>query len=313
MEDSKSPPRVGGAITGLVTPFEDGALDRVGLMALVERQILGGVDGLVVCGTTGEGPVLTDDERARIIAASVEIAEGKVPVIAASGTNSTETTIEETRQAQVLGANAALVTVPYYSKPSQDGIVRHFQTVADSTEIPLIVHNLPSHTAVDLAPATIERLGSIPGIIGIADGSGDTCRITTWRPRLPEGVALFSTHDATAMAFILAGGQGAIGAASNVVPRLFSAMLHAAIAGNLSAALVLHERLQPLFRALCCESEPASVKHALHLLRDTSAEVRLPLVEVEAGTQSAIAEALAPIQAECGNGKAQVPAFRPDL
>ncbi len=299
MEATRSPPRIGGAITALVTPFENGRLDRVSLMALVEWQIRSGIDGLVVCGPTGEGPVLTAAERAEIIATCVEIAEGKIPVIAATGTNDTVTTIKETRQARDLGADAALVTLPYYSKPSQKGIIRHFEMLAAAVNMPLIVHNLPSHTAIDLAPATLQRLTEIPQIIGLADGTGDIGRIAAWRQALPEGSVLFSAHDATSLAFTLCGGQGIISAASNVAPRLVSALQHAAGAGNLPAASILLRRLQPLFRALARESEPAAIKHALALLHKANAEVRLPLVDVEAETDAVIRAALDELQAGC--------------
>jgi 4-hydroxy-tetrahydrodipicolinate synthase len=293
------PPRISGAITTLVTPFDNGALDRVSLMALVEWQIRSGVDGLVACGLTGEGPVLTEAERAEIIATCVEISEGKVPVIAATGTNDTATTIEETRQAKALGATAALVTLPYYSKPGQKSVIQHFEMLSAAVDIPIIVHNLPSHTAIDLASTTVARLGAIPGIIGIADGTGNIERVTEWRHLLPSGSALFSTHDATSLAFTLAGGQGVISSAANVAPRLVSAMQHAAGAGNLPAASVLLDRLHPLFRALNRESEPATIKRALAILEKSKPEVRLPLVCVESDTEIAINDALEVLQAGC--------------
>ncbi|WP_244598382.1 4-hydroxy-tetrahydrodipicolinate synthase [Rhizobium tubonense] len=284
--------RIGGAMTSLVTPFKDGVLDHVALMAHVEWQILNGIDGLVACSIAGEGAVLTMDERTKVIATCVEVAEGKVPVIATSGTNCTATTIEETRQAAALGADAALVTLPYYSKPTQKGVIHHFERLAASTDLPLIVHNLPSYTAIDLAPATLDSLAAIPSIIGIADGTGDIGRISAWRSQLPERISLFSAHDPTASTAALSGAQGAISAVANVAPRLFSAMQHAAAAGNLSAVFALSERLLPLFQALSLESQPATVKQALHILRDMSSDVRLPLVGVDPATDAMIREAL---------------------
>jgi 4-hydroxy-tetrahydrodipicolinate synthase len=299
--ESRRAPRIGGAITALVTPFRDGGLDRLSLMALVERQIRAGVDGIVACGVTGEGPTLTEAERAEIIATCVEIAEGKIPVIAATGTNDTATTIDETRQARELGAAAALVTPPYYSKPTQKGVIQHFEMLADAVDIPVIIHNLPSHTAVDLAAATLARLSAIPHIIGIADGTGDIGRATEWRALLPAGTALLSTHDATSLSCPLAGGQGVISAAANIAPRLVCALQHAAGAGNFPAASILQERLRPLFQLLTRESEPVVIKHALALLGKAGADVRLPLVGVESNAD--IRETLDALQAACNGSQ----------
>jgi 4-hydroxy-tetrahydrodipicolinate synthase len=288
--------RVGGAITALVTPFRDGAIDTVGLMAHVEWQLLNSVDGLLACSLIGEGPVLTETERARTIDICVELAGGQVPVVVATGTNDTATTIEETRQAQKLGADAAFVTLPYYSKPSQKGLVHHFQRLADSTDLPLIIHNLPAHTAIDLMPATIARLAEIPTIIGIADGSGDVGRVGAWRPLLPERIGLYTTHDATALAFTIAGGRGVFSSAANIVPRLFHSMQLSAGCDHVATARLIDDRLRSLFKALACETEPATVKHALSLLKGMSPEVRLPLTGVEAETDAAIQVAVASLQ-----------------
>jgi 4-hydroxy-tetrahydrodipicolinate synthase len=299
MEGGRPPGRIGGTMTALVTPFADDMVDAVALAAHVEWQILNGVDGLVACGITGEGAVLTMAERTRVISTCTRTAAGKVPVISASGTNCTATTIWETRQAAALGADAALVTLPYYSKPTQKGIVNHFELLAASTDLPLILHNQPSHTAADLTPATLQLLASIPSIVAIADGTGDISRIAGWRTLLPDRIALFSTHDPTASASTLAGTQGAISSAANVTPRLFSAMQHAAAAGNLAAMSALDTRLRPLFQALSSESEPAAVKHALHILRGMHSDVRLPLVGVDLATGLLIQEALESIQNGC--------------
>jgi 4-hydroxy-tetrahydrodipicolinate synthase len=299
MEGSRPASRIGGTMTALITPFADDLVDAVALAAHVEWQILNGVDGLVACGITGEGAVLTMAERSRVISTCIGAAAKKVPVIAASGTNCTATTIWETRQAAALGADAALVTLPYYSKPTQKGIVNHFELLAASTDLPLIVYNQPSHTAADLTPATLQSLASIPSIIAIADGTGDISRIAGWRRLLPDRIALFSTHDPTASAATLAGTQGAISSAANVTPRLFSAMLHAVAAGNLAAMSALDTRLRPLFQALPSESEPAAVKHALHILRGMRSDVRLPLVGVDLATDLLIREALVSVQGGC--------------
>lgn len=290
--------RIGGAITALVTPFRDGALDTVNLMAHVEWQLLSGVDGLLACSLTGEGPTLTEAERARIIEICVELSEGRTPVIVATGTNDTATTIEETLQAQILGADIAFVTVPYYSKPTQKGILHHFEQVASHTDLPLIVHNQPSHTAIDLAPATIAQLAEIRGIVGIADGSGDISRLDLWRPLLPDWFGLYATSDTSALAFTIAGGHGCFSSAANVVPRLFHSMQHSAACRHFSAARSIDERLRPVFEALSRESEPAAVKHALSLMKSFNPDVRLPLVGVAAETASGIRAAITPFKLE---------------
>lgn len=294
--------RIGGAITALVTPFHDDAFDSVALMAHVEWQLLSGIDGLLVCSLTGEGPTLTEAERIRAIEICIELSEDKVPVIVATGTNDTATTIKETMQAQRLGADAAPVTVPYYSKPTQKGVRHHFAQLAAQTELPIIVHNQPSHTAIDLAPATVAQLAEIPGIIGIADGSSDISRVDLWRPLLPERFGLFTSNDASALGFKAAGGHGCFSGAANIVPRLFQSMQHSAACGNVSAALSIDERLQPLFSALARESEPATIKHALSLARDINADVRLPLVGVTSETAVAIQAAITPFQLD-GSGR----------
>ena len=294
--------RVGGAITALVAPFRDGVFDGVDMMAHIEWQLLSGINGLLVCSLTGEGPTLTETERIRAIEICIELSEDKVPVIVATGTNDTKTTLEETIQAQRLGADAAFVTVPYYSKPTQKGIIHHFEQLAARTELPIIIHNQPSHTAVDLAPTTVARLAEIRGIIGIAEDGCDISRIDLWRHLLPEGFGLFTSNDANALGFTAAGGHGCFSSAANIVPRLFRSMQYSAACGNVSAARSIDERLQPLFSALARESEPATIKHALSLARDIEAEVRLPLVGVGTETAAAIQAAIAPFQLD-GSGR----------
>lgn len=302
--------RPGGTITALVTPFRDGLLDDVGLMAHVEWQLLSGVDGLLACSLTGEGPTLTTNERARIISICVELAEGQVPVIVASGTNDTATTIEKTRQAQNLGADAALVTLPYYSRPSQKGILQHFERLADSTDLPLIVHNHPARTAVGLAPATVARLAEIPSVIGIADGSGDIRGISEWRSLLPERIGLYAADDRATLALMIAGCRGSFSSAANIVPRLVRAMQLSAGCDQTAAARQIDDRLRPLFQALARESEPATVKQALTFLRGMSPDVRLPLTQVASETRQALQAAIAPLVPAPQARMPSLPTFR---
>jgi len=287
-------PRLAGAITALVTPFCRGRVDRSALRALVEWQILSGVDGLAVCSVVGEGPTLSPEECTEVIDLSVRSAAGRVPVIAATGTNSTKSTIALTRQAEALGAAAALVTVPYYSKPGQKGIVHHFEQVAEAGGLPVIVDNAPAQTASDLSTETLGRLAAISGIFGIRDATGDIARFAGLSPFLRQRFRFFSGHDPSTLAFTVAGGHGMISPGANVLPRLFTSMQQAARAGNLSAALSLQDQLLPLITALGPEGDPARIKHALRLIRELDAELRLPLVAVEPEMRFAIGKALAP-------------------
>ncbi|WP_454849119.1 4-hydroxy-tetrahydrodipicolinate synthase [Rhizobium binxianense] len=290
--------RLGGAITALATPFRNGRIDGPAFEALAEWQILSGVDGLAVATVTGEGPTLSPKERASLIEAAVRVAAGRVPILAATGTNATESTIVLTRAAAACGAAAALVTVPYYSKPGRKGIVHHFEQVGDAAGLPLIVENAPGRTASDLTAETLGRLTAIPAVVGICDATGNIGRFAGLQPFLRQRFRFLSGHDGTALAFGIAGGSGVISPAANVLPRLFASMQQAAQAGNLPAALALRDRLLPLVRALGPEGDPAHIKYALHLLRGISPELRLPLVRPEPEERLAIGEALAPFHCQ---------------
>ncbi|TAV73369.1 4-hydroxy-tetrahydrodipicolinate synthase [Rhizobium leguminosarum] len=297
-------PRLGGAITALVTPFRRDGLDRPALRALAEWQILSGVDGLTVCSTTGEGPTLSPQERGEVIDLVIRSATGRVPVIAATGTNSTESTIVLTREAEALGAAAALVTVPYYSKPGQKGIIHHFEQVAAASRLPVIIDHAPAQTASDLSTETLGRLAAIPGIFGICDATGDIARFAGLSPFLRQRFRFFSGHDPSALAFTIAGGDGVISPGANVLPKLFTSMQQAARAGNLSAARSLQDRLLPLISALGPEGDAARIKHALRLMRSLEGELRLPLVAAEPEMRFAIGKALAPFLDESCAGMA---------
>ncbi|WVT72738.1 4-hydroxy-tetrahydrodipicolinate synthase [Sinorhizobium chiapasense] len=287
--------RLEGAITALITPFRDGKIDIIGLMSLVEWQIRHGISGIVACGTTGEAPTLSRAERAVVIERCVEVAERKVPVIAGTGTNSTETTIALTAEAKALGADGALIVAPYYSKPSQEGLYRHFEAVAKAVDLPVIVYNIPSRTGVDLMPRTLERLAELPGIVGIKDATGDIGRILSLPAALKSRLHPFSGRDQTALPFNLCGGHGTISVAANVVPRLVVAMHQAITTGNAGAALAIHERLRPLLVALERETNPGPIKYALHLVRALRPDVRLPLTPVAPETAAEIRAALEPL------------------
>ncbi|WP_332688228.1 4-hydroxy-tetrahydrodipicolinate synthase [Devosia sp.] len=284
--------RLSGALSALVTPFRNGEVDLKSLAALIEWQVGEGINGLVPCGTTGEAPTLSWHERIAIIRCCVTIAAGHVPVIAGTGTNSTESTVAYTAAARDFRADAALIVTPYYNKPTQAGIVRHFETIAAKVDIPVIVYNVPARTGIDLTPATIELLAAIPNIVGFKDASGDLARQMTLAQKFGNRFIWLSGHDATAFGFNTMGGSGTISVVANVAPRLCVAMHDACRSGDPHRAREIHNRLRPLIAALELETNPVPVKHALHLMGKMSSDVRLPLVEVEPGTASAIRDAL---------------------
>lgn len=284
-------PSVRGTTSSLVTPFKNGELDRIGLMSLIEWQVLQGVDAVAVCSLAGEAPTLSFEERAQVIDICVEICDGQVPVVAGTGSNSTQTTIALTQQANDCGADIALVAVPYYNKPTQEGVIRHFEMIARSVDMPILIHNSPVNQGIDLAPATLVRLASIGSVIGVVDSSGDLSRMVHYRKLSNDFLAL-SGDDRTATAFCLAGGHGAFSSVANVLPRQTSALFHAALGGNTQAALVIDERLQPVLSALAGNENPATLKAALNVVFGLSPQVRLPMVQPEYEAVEAIKAAL---------------------
>ncbi|MBB3399429.1 MULTISPECIES: 4-hydroxy-tetrahydrodipicolinate synthase [unclassified Rhizobium] len=282
-----------GAITSLVTPFRSDLVDQRGLELLVDRQVLGGVDGLLVCDPTGEGTSLSEDERDAVVRTAVAAARNRVPVIAATGTNSTSTTIEQTLHAAELGAAAALVTVPYYSKPGQRGIVHHFEEVATRTKVPIIVDVDPNRTASPLGLSALTELANMPNIVGLKHCDGDIASFAAMPPGLKHRFIQYGGHDLTALAFLIAGGSSVISRTSNITPQLVSSMQKAASGQNICAALLIQKRLAPLVAAIGDSGAP-TIKHALSLMTGCSADVRLPLVPAEPEECHAIAAALAP-------------------
>lgn len=281
-----------GVMTALITPFQNGTVNYDALAALAEWQIQSGINGLVPCGTTGEAPTLAWDERLKIIKTCVRISNGRVPVIAGTGTNSTELTIAHTSSAQACGADAVLIVTPYYNKPSQEGIVQHFEAIAQSTKLPIIVYNVPSRTGVDLTMCTLDRLAQIPAIIGIKDATGDVKSSEYIRTIFGDRFILLSGHDETASSFNLLGGDGMISVISNVLPHVFVAMHDACRNGDWSTARYIQQRLQHVFQAFNLETNPCPVKYALKHRCGISEEVRLPLVPVSVETAGAIRAAL---------------------
>lgn len=284
-----------GAICDVVTPFDGGRLDEASFADLVEWQVASGISGLLVSAPAGESWALSDSERAKLIRLAVAIAGARVPVIAGTGTNCTETTIARTAEAKNLGATAAYIVMPYYNKPAQEGIFRHYEAIANSVDLPLIIGVAPQRTAVDLAPRTLERLAGLSSVLGIADAAGDVARLVAIPSALRQRFAFYSACDLTALPFIIAGGRGVFSSAANLVPRLTVALHQALATMNLQSAQHLQERLSPLFQALEREPAPAAIKYGLSLLRGMSDDVRLPLTPIAAETTAAIRMALAPV------------------
>lgn len=284
-----------GYIPDLPTPFDEaGAIDLAAFRRLCERQIKAGVSAIVAGETSGESSTLTPAEHGAIVRTAVETARGRVRVIAGAGSNSTSQAIELTRRAEAAGADAVLSVVPYYNKPTQAGICAHFEAVAGSTGLPVILHDVPARTIRELADDTLVRLARSGQFIGLRDGSGDVTRPTRLRPELPHGFRLMSGDDATAPAFIINGGDGCISVISNVARELCSEIFSNCRQGRLQAARYLQSRLAPLTSALCREN-PAALKYALCLLGFISPDTRLPIVGLTDAAKAEVAGAIADI------------------
>lgn len=272
-----------GSLVALVTPMhEDGSVDYDALAKLIEWHIASGTDGIVSVGTTGESPTLSVEEHNAVIAFTVKTAAGRIPVIAGTGGNSTTEAIELTAAARKAGADASLQVVPYYNKPTQEGLYRHFKTIAEAVDIPIILYNVPGRTVADLKNDTVLRLAQIPNIVGLKDATGDLARGIDLLRRLPHVVgnkefAVYSGNDDSALALMLVGGSGVISVTANLLPREMHEMASAAIAGNVSAARALNDRLMPLHQKLFCEPNPVAPKWALYRMGRMGPGIRLPL------------------------------------
>ena len=287
-----------GYIPDLPTPFDEGGdIDLNAFARLCERQIAGGVSAIVVCETAGEAPTLSPDEQETIIRAAVEVARGCARVIAGAGSNSTSKAIELTRRAEAAGADAVLSVVPYYHKPMQDGIAAHFQAIAGSTGLPIVLHDIPSRTLRELANDTLARLARSGQFVGLRDGSGDVGRPMRLNSLVPPGFRLLSGDDATALPYLAGGGDGCISIVSNLVPDLCREIHSSLRQGRLQTARYLRKRLLPL-EAFLCQDNPAALKYALSLLGLINPATRLPLVGLDGAAKAAVARAVAGIADE---------------
>jgi len=281
-----------GSLVALITPFHNGDVDEGAFQELVSWQVGQGTHGLVPCGTTGESPALHDDEHRRVIALCVEAANGRVPVIAGTGTNSTDHTIALTRQAKAAGADAALVVCPYYNKPTQEGLYQHFKAVHDAVDLPIVIYNIPGRASVDMSNATMARLAKLPNIVGVKDATNDLARPARMRVEIGAEFAMLSGEDATAVAYLAQGGDGCISVTANVAPRLLAEMHEAWQRGEIATVRRINQRLIPLHDALFAETSPAPIKFAASLLGKCAATVRLPLCQIMPQTQERVAQAM---------------------
>ncbi|MBK1614001.1 4-hydroxy-tetrahydrodipicolinate synthase [Rubrivivax gelatinosus] len=283
-----------GSIVALVTPMHpDGSVDYDALGRLIDWHIAEGTDCIGAVGTTGESATLTVPEHCEVIRFSVQRAQGRVPIMAGAGGNSTAEAIELTRFAKEVGADCTLQVVPYYNKPSQEGIYRHFRAIAEAVDLPLMLYNVPGRTVADMLPETTLRVAQVPGVFGIKEATGNIERAAWLIKHAPEGFSVYSGDDGTAVALMLLGGKGNVSVTANVAPRLMHELCMAAIEGDARRATAIHFQLLALHRALFCESNPAPAKWALHRLGRCGNTLRLPLLPVTEAGQAAVDQALA--------------------
>ncbi len=282
-----------GSLVAIVTPMKpDGAIDLARFRSLIDWHVAEGTDGIVVVGTTGESPTVNFDEHKELIRVAVEHAKGRIPIIAGTGGNSTAEAIELTESAKKAGATACLSVVPYYNKPTQEGLYQHFRAVAEKVDLPMILYNVPGRTVADLQNDTVLRLAALPGIIGIKDATASIERGTDLVKRAPREFAIYSGEDSTALALILMGGHGVISVTANVAPKLMHQMCAAALVGDVKKAREINLRLLPLHQRLFVEANPIPVKWALAQMGQIEEGLRLPMVSLSERFHETLREAL---------------------
>ena len=282
-----------GSIVAIVSPMhDDGSLDFDAYRRLIDWHVAEGTNAIVAVGTTGESPTVDQQEHGELIRVAVDAARGRVPVIAGTGGNSTAEAIELTRHAKAVGADATLQVVPYYNKPTQEGLYRHFRTIAETVDLPMILYNVPGRTVADLANDTTMRLSEVPGIVGLKDATGDAARAADLLRRLPTNFALYSGNDDSALALMLLGGHGVISVTANVAPKLMSEMCRAALSGDLARARQLNAQLWPLHQKLFVEPNPIPAKWALAKMGRIEGGIRLPLTPLSVPAEHIVLAAL---------------------
>ena len=270
-----------GSATAVVTPFSGGAVDYIALERLLLRQIDSGADALVVCGTTGEASTLSSEEQAEVIRFAHSVVSGRIPLIAGTGSNDTATACKRTKNATDAGADGVLVVTPYYNKSTQKGLIYHYEAVAASTDLPVILYNVPTRTCVDVSADTYERLSTVENIVGVKEASPDIVKIGEIIRRCGDGLAVYSGNDDMALPVIFLGGKGVISVAGNLIPSEMYALCRAALSGDYRLAVELHMKYLPLMRGLFCTVNPIAVKTALSMMGLCGGEFRLPMCEPE--------------------------------
>jgi 4-hydroxy-tetrahydrodipicolinate synthase len=281
-----------GSYTALIAPFQNGAFDEDAFRKLVEFQIRAGTHGLVPVGTTGESPTLTHDEHRHVVKACIDQTAGRIPVIAGAGSNSTAEAVELAKSAKSAGADGVLVVTPYYNRPTQEGLYRHYQAINDAVDLPIIIYNIPARCVIDMSVATMARLFALPNIAGVKDATANMARVSQQRAAMGENFCQLSGEDATALGFLAHGGHGCISVTANIAPALCAEFQNACLEGDYARALRLQDRLMPLHEALFVECSPGPVKYAAERLGLCRAETRLPLCPISAASQSAVEEGL---------------------
>jgi len=281
-----------GAITAIVTPFKNGALDEEAYRQLIERQIEGGIHGIVPCGTTGESATLSHAEHKRVVEICLDQVKKRVPVIAGSGSNNTAEAVELTKHAQAAGADYALMITPYYNKPTQEGLYQHYKTITAQTKIPIVVYNVPGRTSLNLLPETMARLATLPHIVGLKDATGDLKQGAKTLALCGDKITVLSGDDFTVLPLLSVGGQGVISVVSNVVPQDMAGMCNAFFAGNLAEARRLHFKMWDLMEAMFYETNPAPAKTALKLLGKITGEVRQPLCPMSSANEDKLRQVM---------------------
>jgi 4-hydroxy-tetrahydrodipicolinate synthase len=285
--------RIKGSIPALITPMRDGKVDEAAFRKLIAWQIAQGSHGLVPCGTTGESPTLSHEEHMRVVEICVEEANGRVPVIAGAGSNSTAEAIALTRHAKNVGADAVLSVTGYYNKPSQEGLYRHYAAIAEAVDIPILVYNIPARAIVEISVETMGRLAKLANVVGVKDATANLMRPTRERAACGPDWRLISGEDGTALGYMAHGGHGCISVTANVAPKLCAEFQNACMQGAFDRALQIQDKLMPLHDAMFCEPSPAPAKYAASLLGLCTDEVRLPLVAASDNAKTIIRNALA--------------------
>ncbi len=281
-----------GSMVALITPFKGGKVDETAFKSLVEWQIEQGTHGLIPCGTTGESPTLSHVEHRRVVEMCIEVAHGRVPILAGTGSNSTAEAIDLTHHAKDAAAAAALVVAPYYNKPTQEGLYLHYKAIQDAVDIPIIVYNIPGRSGVDISVETMARLARLPNIVGVKDATGDLARPLATRLAIGPDFCQLSGEDATAVPFLAGGGQGCISVTANIAPKMCADMQGAWRDGDYQTAMVLQHKLMPLHLAMFSETSPGPVKYAASLMGKCEAELRPPLCEISASSKERVKNAL---------------------